>query len=78
MESAEQRIAELEAELKVQPGYIKYGEQRFKEGMEHAAEIRTSGLDEMDTRPAHEAFKLGQEAMAQAIRDRIKENSPSK
>ena len=40
----------------------------YKRGLKRASEVRTSGLDEVDMRPAHEAFKLGQEAMAQAIR----------
>jgi hypothetical protein len=60
----ENRIAELEAELKVQPGYINYGEQRFKEGLERALELCSN----------HESIGAAEEA----IRDRIRASSQSK
>ena len=34
-----ERIAELEEELRVQPGYLKYGRQQFNAGMERAADM---------------------------------------
>jgi hypothetical protein len=35
----QKHITELEEELKVQLGYISYGEQRFKDGMKHTIKI---------------------------------------
>lgn len=62
----EQQVERLQQAMQNQPGYVSYGEQRYREGMERAAEI----VDDLYSEDMYEGLISGFDA-AQAIRAKI-------